>query len=79
MLVACPFCGPRALQEYQFLRLRSPPHAGAIAAVFGRDNAPDHSVEYWQHGQGCRAWLELERNPSTAEVLSVRLLAGEFP
>jgi len=79
MLVACPFCGPRGLQEYYFLRVQAPPNADAITEVYHRDNRPDHSLEYWQHRQGCRAWLELERNPSTAQVLGVRLLGSEPP
>jgi sarcosine oxidase delta subunit len=36
----------------------------------------DASVEYWQHERGCRAWLVVRRNPSTARIVDVRLLAG---
>jgi len=32
------------------------------------------SVEYWQHVQGCRAWLLVQRNPSTGAVLDVEML-----
>jgi len=38
---------------------------------------PDASIEYWQHDRGCRAWLVVQRDPSTAAVLAVRLLATE--
>ncbi len=34
------------------------------------------SVEHWQHVEGCRGWLKVERNPSTGAVLATRLLGG---
>jgi sarcosine oxidase delta subunit len=33
-------------------------------------------VEEWQHVAGCRAWLLIDRNPSTGVVCSVALLGG---
>ena len=47
--------------------------------VYERANTPQSSVEYWQHERGCRAWLVVRRNPSTAEVLEVRLLGAGSP
>jgi heterotetrameric sarcosine oxidase delta subunit len=82
MLLSCPWCGPRELEEF---RLRSVVADGsdatarnapqAFAEVYERTNAPDASIEYWQHDRGCRAWLIVQRDPSTAAVLAVRLLA----
>jgi sarcosine oxidase delta subunit len=46
----------------------------ATARVYERDNTPDSSVEHWQHERGCRAWLTVRRNPSTAVIVDVRLL-----
>jgi len=79
MRIECPFCGPRELHEYQFLRVLAPPDADAVTEVYGRHNTPDRSLEYWQHRHGCQAWLLLERNPSTAQVLSVRMLRNDAP
>jgi methylglutamate dehydrogenase subunit B len=79
MRIDCPFCGPRELHEYHFLRVLGPPDADPVTEVYGRDNVPDRSLEYWQHRHGCRAWLVLERNPSTAQVLSVRMLGSDAP
>jgi sarcosine oxidase delta subunit len=42
-----------------------------FSKVYLRVDSTDLSVEYWQHVQGCRAWLSVERNPSTGAVLSV--------
>jgi len=81
MLIDCPFCGLRELHEFHFHRLLPPPDAAldadGFAAVYERDNNVNHSVEYWQHRHGCQAWLLIERNPSTTEVISVRMLRGD--
>ena len=88
MLLRCPWCGPRELEEFRFRSVLTGERAGpgesvttgdhpsaAYARVYERANVPDSSVEYWQHDRGCRAWLVVQRNPSTAEVLDVQLLA----
>ena len=92
MLLSCPWCGPRELEEFRFRSIvmgdRMPTIGGAgddgcssatdaYARVYERTNVTDSSVEYWQHERGCRAWLVVRRNPSTAEVLDVRMLAAE--
>lgn len=74
MQIDCPFCGPRRIEEYQFRRTVPEPGVSAFAAVYERVNHADHSVEYWQHTGGCRIWLVVERDPSTALVKSVRQL-----
>lgn len=74
MPLDCPFCGRRELHEFTFLRTLAPPDADAVASVYARHNDPARSTEHWQHRHGCQAWLVVERNPSTAQVLSVRLL-----
>ena len=75
MLMRCPWCGPRELEEFRFRSVATDGHdATPYARVYERVNTPESSIEYWQHERGCRAWLVVHRNPSTAEVLDVRLL-----
>ena len=52
--------------------------AAAYSQIYERTNRNDSSREYWQHVHGCRAWLVVHRNPSTAEVLEVRFLNESF-
>jgi len=98
--LACPFCGPRPLEEFLFRKTvpnvvadsAAGAGAGAGAAagagagagvsasayeqVYLRVDSADHSVEEWQHVVGCRAWLIVDRNPSTGVVRSVALLGA---
>jgi sarcosine oxidase subunit delta len=71
----CPFCGPRELREFDFHKTL--PNAGEtpLERVYLRVDSLTHSVEHWQHVRGCRAWLQVERNPSTGAVLAIRLAA----
>jgi sarcosine oxidase subunit delta len=76
----CPFCGPRALREFEFHKTL--PDAGATdayARTYERVASLSRSLEHWQHVQGCRAWLLVLRNPSTDEVIDVQLLGGRAP
>jgi heterotetrameric sarcosine oxidase delta subunit len=67
----CPFCGARELHEFEFRKTRANVTTSDFSKVYLRVDSTDLSVEYWQHVQGCRAWLLVERNPSTGAVLSV--------
>jgi methylglutamate dehydrogenase subunit B len=75
--LACPFCGPRPLREFEFHKTVPAPGAGAFASVYERVDSTELSVEHWQHVGGCRGWLLVRRNPSTGAVLGLRLLGGE--
>lgn len=75
----CPFCGPRMLEEFAFQRTCGARDGDAVSRVYLRTERVDRSLEYWQHVQGCRAWLTVVRNPSTGEILSVRMLQCEEP
>lgn len=72
--LACPFCGPRELDEFEYHKTL--PNAGAapFEQVYERIDSLAESREHWQHVRGCRAWLEIHRNPSTGVVLLTRLL-----
>lgn len=77
--LACPFCGPRELEEFAFHKTVPEPGATPFAAVYERVNRVDSSIEHWQHLHGCRAWLLVRRNPASGEVLEVRELGKVAP
>jgi methylglutamate dehydrogenase subunit B len=76
--LVCPFCGPRELREFEFRKTVPSSGTTGFARVYLRVDHMDRSVEHWQHVQGCRAWLVIERDPRHDTVLSVRL-AGTDP
>jgi sarcosine oxidase subunit delta len=79
--IRCPHCGERDYTEFRYggdAAKARPPHGSSDARawyehVFLFDNPKGPHREYWQHVQGCRAWLILERNTATNEVGSSRL------
>ena len=77
--IACPFCGPRELEEFHFHKTLPEAGASAVAEVYLRVNRTDFSIEHWQHLHGCRAWLTVRRNPTTGQVLDVRRLGELAP
>ena len=79
MRLACPFCGPRELEEFAFLKTLAEPGASPFGAVYERANRTDLSIEHWQHLHGCRVWLLVRRNPTSGEVLEVRELGKATP
>lgn len=76
MHFACPHCGPRPVEEFEFRSLAPLEQVSGFVQVYGRENSQSQSVEHWQHVHGCRAWLVIERNPTSAEVLAVRWLGA---
>lgn len=85
MRLVCPNCGARDIREFSYkgdALLRDRPAADAGAEVFHdyvhiRQNPAGPHRELWFHGQGCGAWLVVERNTVTHEVLSVALAEEE--
>jgi methylglutamate dehydrogenase subunit B len=85
MRIACPYCGPRELGEFTYLGDAAPRRPSAADAdaqeaffdyVYLRDNTAGDMREWWYHGGGCRAWLNVVRNTLTHEVTSVEAAAG---
>jgi sarcosine oxidase delta subunit len=75
--LVCPFCGARELREFEFYKtLPADEHGNAYEQTYERLASLEHSAEHWQHVEGCRGWLLVHRNPSTGQVVSVRLLGG---
>lgn len=85
MLIPCPLCGPRDLREFSprgaAVTLERPdaeaPPAEWHAYLHLRDNPAGEARELWWHGAGCGAWLIVERNTVTHEVIGVSLVTGE--
>ncbi|HVN99644.1 MAG TPA: sarcosine oxidase subunit delta [Steroidobacteraceae bacterium] len=76
--LTCPFCGPRELCEFEFHKtVPAPGSVDEYARTYLRVADAHLSIEHWQHVGGCRAWLQVQRNPSTGAVLAIDMLAGE--
>lgn len=75
--LVCPFCGPRELREFVFHKtLPADEHAKAYERTYERVASLEISSEHWQHVEGCRGWLLVQRNPSTGQVINIRLLGA---
>ncbi len=75
--LVCPFCGPRELREFVFHKtLPADDNANAYERTYQRVASIALSSEHWQHVEGCRGWLLVQRNPSTGQVFEVRLLGA---
>ncbi len=77
MLIPCPHCGTRPVEEFTFLGDAKPtrPTTNDPASmdqwfdyVYLRDNPRGRFDEYAHHSGGCRAWLVVSRNTETHEV-----------
>ncbi len=78
MRIHCPYCGPRGHEEFAYHGDAAPRRPEADASpeawaeyVYLRDNPAGVHKDLWYHGAGCRAWLVVERNLRTHEILSV--------
>lgn len=77
--IDCPFCGVRDHSEFSYggdgsivyPALDAPAEAWH-EAVFMRENIRGRQTETWQHVQGCRMWLRVERDTMTHEIFSVQ-------
>ncbi len=81
MRVTCPCCGERDYGEFSIYgdASRQRPHnddtdfEAWYEYVFLRQNPKGRHQEYWQHIQGCRQWLVVDRDTVTHEVYGVSL------
>lgn len=81
MRLTCPHCGTRDLREFTYggAALERPegdwgPEWDAYLHL--RDNPAGLSREWWTHSAGCTAWLLVERDTVTHDVISVREARG---
>jgi methylglutamate dehydrogenase subunit B len=77
MLIKCPHCGTRPIEEFTFLGdadvVRPTSNDPTTMDqwfdyVYLRDNPRGAFNEYAQHSSGCRAWLVVSRNTDSHEV-----------
>ena len=77
--IPCPYCGLRDHAEFVYGGDASS-HRPAQDCddpevwydfVFLRDNPRGRHFEFWQHANGCRQWLRVERDTLSHEILSV--------
>lgn len=82
--IDCPQCGPRDHTEFSYggdARVQRPAADCDDPTVwhdyvYARENPRGVHHELWQHSQGCRSWLELQRHTVTHEITQVRLALG---
>ena len=80
MILTCPWCGPRDIEEFTFggdASVRRPAFDETSPDIwqrylFERENPRGPHIEFWHHESGCRQWLIVDRNTVTHEVIEVR-------
>jgi sarcosine oxidase subunit delta len=79
MLIKCPHCGARPVEEFTFLGDANPQRPASndpstmdqwFEYVYLRDNAKGRFDEYVHHSGGCRAWLVVTRDTQTHEIFA---------
>ncbi|HEV8389454.1 MAG TPA: sarcosine oxidase subunit delta [Dongiaceae bacterium] len=76
--IRCPFCGERDHGEFTYggdATVVYPDLAASVGAwidaVYVRANPQGPHRERWQHSDGCRLWLIVERDTMTHEIMRV--------
>ena len=77
MLIPCPHCGTRPVEEFTFLgdaSVKRPTSNDQASMeqwydyVYLRNNPKGRFDEFVHHSGGCRAWLVISRDTDTHEV-----------
>ena len=84
MRIPCPICGTRDRREFYYYGaedyLDRPGETAGLAAwddyLHNRANPAGVTRDLWYHDAGCTAWLVVERDTVTHEVLGAELVAG---
>lgn len=75
ILIPCPHCGPRPIQEFMYGEIPEVPDSITdpderdLDRAFMRANPEGPTTERWFHTYGCRRWLTLRRDTRTDEIL----------
>ena len=74
-IFACPWCGPRADEEFRYAGDADRPRpalecsdAEWAAYLYLRANARGAARELWVHGAGCGRWIAIARDTATHEI-----------
>ncbi|MFC2968368.1 sarcosine oxidase subunit delta [Acidimangrovimonas pyrenivorans] len=87
MRITCPLCGERDRREFYYYGAEdyldrpaedAEPEAWD-AYLHLRDNPAGVTRDLWYHEGGCSAWLVVERNTVSHEVISTRLVDPGAP
>lgn len=76
-LINCPNCGPRTVYEFKFGgEQKTQPGSKAEFKdwrhyFYFNQNVNGLNEEWWYHSGGCGAWIQVRRNTTTNEVISV--------
>ncbi|MGB0960000.1 MAG: sarcosine oxidase subunit delta [Halocynthiibacter sp.] len=81
MRLRCPLCGERDRREFYYVgdavALNRPSENAGDDAwddyLHLRDNPAGVTRDLWHHEQGCGAWVVVERNTVTHEVIKTTL------
>ena len=71
----CPHCGVRAVEEFTYGEIPSPPEslldpdARDLDRAFMHTNTEGVVTERWFHTAGCRRWFTARRDSRTNELL----------
>jgi sarcosine oxidase subunit delta len=80
LLIACPWCGPRAEIEFVWsgeahLVRPEPPRQVSDAAwgeyLYVRQNIKGAQAERWRHVHGCGQWFNMIRDTTTHQIIAV--------
>jgi sarcosine oxidase, subunit delta len=84
--IACPWCGVRDEEEFQFggeSHVARPPAEASGAQwsdyLFNRTNPKGIHYERWCHSFGCSRWFNIARNTVTHEIVSVYRMGDRKP
>jgi len=86
MLITCPHCGKRPVEEFTFLGDAKPVRPSStepasidqwVDYVYLRDNPRGVFEEFVQHSGGCRSWLVVTLDTSSHEISST-VMANDY-
>lgn len=77
VILSCPECGPRNVQEFRFGGEYNPRPGEPMATsdqtwqsyLFMRHNRSGVQKEWWYHRSGCGIWFLAERHTKSNEVM----------
>jgi len=81
MRITCPVCGERPVSEFTYegdATVTMPALDASVeewnAYVYDRENPRGPHAELWQHSQGCRCFVRVERDTVSHAISNVTLV-----